>query len=189
MQINPGSTLSNEKFLITRCFKFFFFFACCYIIILVAVYKLCAHSILSLFCSYEYFPGFAGEEMWNPNTNTSEDCLYLNVWAPAKARLRHGRGANDGNGKHSNGNHENGENTHHEVEGLPMLVWIYGGGYMSGSSTLDIYNAEALAAVGNVIVASMQYRVGAFGFLYLAPYLPGHEDDAPGQYMFKWLNG
>ena len=153
------------------------------------MYKLCAHSILSLFCSYEYFPGFAGEEMWNPNTNTSEDCLYLNVWAPAKARLRHGRGANDGNGKHSNGNHENGENTHHEVEGLPMLVWIYGGGYMSGSSTLDIYNAEALAAVGNVIVASMQYRVGAFGFLYLAPYLPGHEDDAPGQYMFKWLNG
>lgn len=51
---------------------------------------------------------------------------------------------------------------------------------MSGTSTLDIYNAKALAAVGNVIVASMQYRVGAFGFLYLAPFLPGHEDEAPG---------
>lgn len=62
-----------------------------------------------------------------------------------------------------------------------MLVWIYGGGYMSGSSTLDIYNAKTLSAVGNVIVASMQYRVGAFGFLYLAPFLPGHEDDAPGE--------
>lgn len=61
-----------------------------------------------------------------------------------------------------------------------MLVWIYGGGFMSGSSTLDIYNAEILAAVGNVIVASMQYRVGAFGFLYLAPVLPGLEDEAPG---------
>lgn len=46
--------------------------------------------------------------------------------------------------------------------------------------SLDIYNAKTLAAVGNVIVASMQYRVGAFGFLYLAPFLPGHEDDAPG---------
>lgn len=61
-----------------------------------------------------------------------------------------------------------------------MLVWIYGGGFMSGSSTLDIYNAEILAAVGNVIVASMQYRIGAFGFLYLAPLLPGLEDEVPG---------
>ncbi len=34
--------------------------------------------------------------MWNPNTNTSEDCLYLNVWAPVKPKLRHGRGANGG---------------------------------------------------------------------------------------------
>lgn len=68
--------------------------------------------------------------------------------------------------------------------GLPMLVWIYGGGFMSGSSTLDIYNAEILAAVGNVIVASMQYRVGAFGFLYLSPLLPGNEEEAPGNLMF-----
>lgn len=125
--------------------------------------------------------------MWNPNTNVSEDCLYLNIWAPAKARLRHERVHENGNGKHGNGNHHDSPNEHHEhdVEGLPMLVWIYGGGYMSGSSTLDIYNAKTLAAVGNVIVASMQYRVGAFGFLYLAPFLPGHEDDAPGELKHK----
>lgn len=64
-----------------------------------------------------------------------------------------------------------------------MLVWIYGGGFMSGSATLDIYNAEILAAVGNVIVASMQYRVGAFGFLYLAPMLPDMELEAPGNLL------
>lgn len=73
------------------------------------------------------------------------------------------------------------ESSQKKQNGLPMLVWIYGGGFMSGSSTLDIYNAEILASVGNVIVASMQYRVGAFGFLYLAPVLPGFEDEAPGK--------
>lgn len=75
--------------------------------------------------------------------------------------------SHDADAKHNNG-------------GLAMLVWIYGGGFMSGSSTLEIYNAELLAAVGNVIVASMQYRVGAFGFLYLSPLLNGG-DDAPGK--------
>lgn len=130
---------------------------------------------------YEYFPGFAGEEMWNPNTNVSEDCLYLNIWAPAKARLRHQRGTSKEQ-YHTRTNDE--EESNHK---LAMLVWIYGGGYMSGSSTLDIYNAEALAAVGNVIVASMQYRVGAFGFMYLAPLLPGMEDEAPGNFIFLFF--
>lgn len=124
--------------------------------------------------------------MWNPNTNVSEDCLYLNIWAPAKARLRHGRGLNNGF-EHST--IRNGNDNPTKSTGLPMLVWIYGGGYMSGSSTLDIYNAEILSSVGNVIVASMQYRVGAFGFLYLAPHLPGQEDEAPGKTLFyEFLN-
>jgi acetylcholinesterase len=132
--------------------------------------------------------------MWNPNTNVSEDCLYLNIFAPAKARLRHSRASeyyhddNEGADGNGNSNSNNNHNNHQGKKGLPMLVWIYGGGFMSGSSTLDLYSAEALAAVGNVIVASMQYRVGAFGFLYLAPYLSGHEEEAPGELFLATQN-
>lgn len=51
---------------------------------------------------------------------------------------------------------------------------------MTGSSTLDIYNANILAANGNVIVVSFQYRVGAFGFLHLAPLGDKLKEEAPG---------
>ncbi|CAL8109300.1 unnamed protein product [Orchesella dallaii] len=91
------------------------------------------------------FPKFQGEMMWNPNTNISEDCLYLNMWVPK--------------GRKSN---------------MPILIWIYGGGYMAGTATLDIYNGEILAAENSVIVVGIQYRVGSFGFLYYG------NEDAPG---------
>ncbi|XP_018898239.2 acetylcholinesterase [Bemisia tabaci] len=112
----------------------------------------------------EYFPGFQGEEMWNPNTNISEDCLYLNLWVPQKMRLRHRR---------------------HIHQKAPVLIWIYGGGYMTGTSTLELYDADIVAGVCNVIVASLQYRVGSFGFLYLKPLLPEGIEEAPGN-MGLW---
>lgn len=72
-------------------------------------------------------------------------------------------------------------NPQNTTNGLPILIWIYGGGFMTGSATLDIYNADIMAAVGNVIVASFQYRVGAFGFLHLAPEMPAEfAEEAPG---------
>ncbi|XP_058804546.1 acetylcholinesterase-like [Phymastichus coffea] len=129
---------------------------------------------------YEYFPGFEGEEMWNPNTNISEDCLYMNIWVPKKLRLRHKGGGDSAEKKN-----------HHQ--GMPILVWIYGGGYMTGTATLDVYDADIMAARSNAIIASMQYRVGAFGFLYLKDYLEAN-DDAPGNMglwdqamALKWL--
>ena len=64
----------------------------------------------------------------------SEDCLYLNVWAPAKPAKK-----------------------------LPVLVWIYGGGFSSGSGSVPIYNGADLAEKG-VIVVNMNYRVGLYGF-------------------------
>jgi para-nitrobenzyl esterase len=69
-------------------------------------------------------------------TNTgSEDCLYLNVWTGAKAA----------NEKH------------------PVMVWIYGGGYYTGSGSQAMYDGEALAKKGAVIV-TINYRLGEFGF-------------------------
>lgn len=119
---------------------------------------------------YEYFPGFEGEEMWNPNTNISEDCLYMNIFVPQKLRLRH---------KNTEAPIHKGSN------GKPILVWIYGGGYMSGSATLDVYDADIMAASSNMIIASMQYRIGAFGFLYLNKYFGSNSDEAPGN-MGLW---
>ncbi|KAF6773023.1 hypothetical protein AHF37_06824 [Paragonimus kellicotti] len=86
----------------------------------------------------------AAARMWSNNTQMSEDCLYLNVWAPAKKQSADG-------------------------SLLPVMVWIYGGGYTTGTSTLDVYDGTILAATQNVIIVSMQYRVGAFGFLRLDP--------------------
>ncbi|MGA8672037.1 MAG: carboxylesterase family protein [Terracidiphilus sp.] len=67
---------------------------------------------------------------------TSEDCLYLNVWTPAKsARAR-----------------------------IPVLVWIYGGGFSVGGTSVPTYSGEKLAQKG-VVVVSMGYRLGPLGFL------------------------
>ena len=66
----------------------------------------------------------------------SEDCLYLNVWTPA-------HGADDH---------------------LPVLVWIYGSGFSNGSASMPLYWGDKLARKG-VIVVTVAYRVGPFGWL------------------------
>jgi para-nitrobenzyl esterase len=68
---------------------------------------------------------------------SSENCLYLNVWAPGNARA----GAN-----------------------LPVIVFIYGGGSTIGSSGMAIYGGETVAQRGAVFV-NFNYRLGAFGFM------------------------
>ncbi|VDK82301.1 unnamed protein product [Dibothriocephalus latus] len=79
--------------------------------------------------------------MWSVNeADMDEDCLYLNVWTPAKPG---------------------------SAETLPVMVWIYGGGFIMGSANLDLYDGKVLASREQVVVVSMQCRVGALDFLCL----------------------
>jgi para-nitrobenzyl esterase len=71
-----------------------------------------------------------------PAPNMSEDCLYLNVWSPAKSASDH----------------------------VPVLVWIYGGGFSGGATSIPRYSGEQLAKKG-VVLVSIAYRVGPLGFL------------------------
>lgn len=72
----------------------------------------------------------------NPPSGKSEDCLYLNVWTPAKSA----------------------------GDRIPVLVWIYGGGFGAGATSERNYSGENLAKKG-VVLVSIAYRVGQLGFL------------------------
>ncbi len=66
----------------------------------------------------------------------SEDCLYLSVWTPTADR----------------------------VAGLPVMVWFYGGAFVAGSTQVPAYDGARLAARG-VVVVTVNYRLGVFGWL------------------------
>lgn len=88
-------------------------------------------------------------------TPPSEDCLYMNVWTPA----------------HSAG------------EKLPVIVWIYGGGFVNGGSSPAVYAGTHFAQRG-VVFVSFNYRVGRFGF-FAFPALTQEEAGKPlGNYAY-----
>ena len=78
----------------------------------------------------------------NRNNPQSEDCLFLNVWAPAASpeKLR------------------------------PVLVWIHGGGFTVGSGSIPMLNGLRLSEAGDIVVVNFNYRLGALGF-YASPAL------------------
>jgi len=75
----------------------------------------------------------------------TEDCLTLNIWTPAA-----------------------------DAKKRPVLVWIHGGAFSSGSGSIPWYSGERFAANGDVVVASINYRLGALGFLCLPGVSPGN---------------
>ena len=78
---------------------------------------------------------FWSSEYLIPESPISEDCLYLNVWAPQKNQKK-----------------------------KAVLVYFYGGGFRSGGTACPIYDGEAMAQK-DIIFVSVNYRVGIFGFL------------------------
>ncbi|WP_157387639.1 carboxylesterase/lipase family protein [Nocardia terrae] len=65
-----------------------------------------------------------------------EDCLTLNIWTPALDGAR------------------------------PVLIWIHGGGFLSGSGSLPYYAGDTFARDGDLVVVTINYRLGALGYLY-----------------------
>jgi para-nitrobenzyl esterase len=75
----------------------------------------------------------------------SEDCLTVNVWTPAPSR----------------------------GEALPVLVFLHGGGYLSGAGSASWYEGRIMAERGRAVVVTLNYRLGALGYLYLPPAMTG----------------
>lgn len=98
-------------------------------------------------------------------TSPSEDCLVLNVWRPATAADRK----------------------------LPVMVWIYGGGFVNGGSSPAVYDGSQFARQG-VVLVSFNYRLGRFGF-FAFPALTKESPNGPlGNYAYmdqiaalKWV--
>ena len=95
----------------------------------------------------------------------SEDCLFLNIWVPATPKSRH----------------------------LPVMVWVHGGAFKVGSAGQPVYDGASLARQGLVVV-TLNYRLGKFGFL-AHPALTFENPDGPlGNYglmdvlaVLKWV--
>ena len=93
-------------------------------------------------------------------TETSEDCLSLNIWRRA--------GLSPGDQR-------------------PVMVWIYGGGFTTGGSSMAIYDGAWLAAAEDVVVVSFNYRMGVLGFLAGTHDLEGNYGIKDQQLALQWV--
>jgi para-nitrobenzyl esterase len=111
-------------------------------------------------------PSARSSPVASPERSPSEDCLFLNVWTPASAAPR---------------------------AKLPVMFWIFGGGFVFGSSALPNTSGTQFAKQGVVLVAA-NYRVGRFGFFAFPSLSQEHRDEPKGNYAYmdqiaglKWV--
>jgi len=105
-------------------------------------------------------------DMNSRSKGVSEDCLYLNVWTPAKRN----------------------------TTGLPVLVYFYGGGFVAGDGSEPRYDGAAMAKKG-IVVVTVNYRLGLFGFFSHPDLSKESPYKASGNYglldqafALKWVN-
>ncbi|KAM4013204.1 cholinesterase-like [Anomaloglossus baeobatrachus] len=105
---------------------------------------------------------FPGANMWQVNNEMSEDCLYLNVWVPSS----------------------------NPKSATQVMIFIFGGAFLSGTSSMELYDPSLLAFSEDVIVVSMNYRVGALGFLALPgnKEIPGNAGMFDQQLALRWVH-
>ena len=84
-----------------------------------------------------------------------EDCLYLNIWTPAKA----------------------------ETDKLPVFVWIHGGGMVAGSGVECVCDGDGFAKRKDIVVVTINYRLGFYGF-FAHPELTAEGNGTSGNYAF-----
>ena len=77
----------------------------------------------------------------DPDPGISEDCLFLNVWTPALDDSKR-----------------------------PVMVWLHGGGFTTGSGSSNAYDGVRLANRGDVVIVTVNHRLNVFGYLYLDEY-------------------
>jgi para-nitrobenzyl esterase len=92
----------------------------------------------------------------------SEDCLYLNIWTPQNAK---------------------------ETSNKPVLFFIHGGAFVTGSGDDAIYNGEHLSRLGDAVVVTINYRLGALGFAYNKKHnIDGNMGLLDQQLALQWVN-
>ncbi|KAL3320374.1 hypothetical protein Ciccas_000934 [Cichlidogyrus casuarinus] len=87
----------------------------------------------------------------------SEKCLFLNIWTPSIA----------------------------QTEQIPVMIWIHGGNFLTGGIRSELYNGGFLAAFSNVVVVTVQYRLGIFGIDLENKFHLGIDDQRAA---ISWIN-
>ncbi|VDM31453.1 unnamed protein product [Hydatigera taeniaeformis] len=158
--------------------------------------------------------------VWLNTTEMSEDCLYLNIWTNAINVSSSSSSSGGGGGEDIGGLMPSDDvldssfnwsrrrsiqptPNFQQLNGRPVMVWIHGGNFVSGSANLEMYNGAILASeasanisgfmrgwwvIMGVIVVSIQYRLGSLGFLALGTSgAPGNQGLLDQVEALKWI--